>query len=122
MSKYFRCCLELDEDVPITAEMLTDANLETFVAYMWVNDKSRSQMRKLQGWFKDRRSDFGLPNPNSGNHLDQFRWKGYLAALQGVQRDPAWNKKPKNKICLDDEQVIYLGRDLHYMMFGEMKE
>ena len=43
-----------------------------------------------------------------------------------MQRDPAWNKKPKNKICLDDEQVNYLVGDLNMMnirMFnGEMKE
>ena len=95
MGKYFLCSLELDEDVPVTADMLTDDAMAAFVAYMWTPEKSRSQIRKVQGWFKDRRTEFGLPDPNLGNHEAKFRWRGYIAALAGCRRDPKWSQKIK---------------------------
>ena len=105
MGKYFLCSLELDEDVPVTADMLTDDAMAAFVAYMWTPEKSRSQIRKVQGWFKDRLTEFGLPDPNLGNHEAKFRWRGYIAALAGCRRDPKWSQKQQPKISLDEEQV-----------------
>ena len=41
----------MEQEVTVTKAMISDANMEVFLAYIWKNDLSRAQVKKLQGFF-----------------------------------------------------------------------
>ena len=103
MAKYFRRANNMAVGEAVTAAMVTDSNMDRFLTFVWKNWTTKEQVKKVQSYFLWLRGEYKLPSPDSKGDNEHY-WSQFKATLKGLQKEEAWHKPQKHKICLDEEQ------------------
>jgi hypothetical protein len=110
MKKYLLEALKLPEEASVTKDLVTDANMALFLTWMWKNEKSKQQVKKLQSYFKELRSQFKLVAPDSKS--SPHEWSEYSRVLKSLQRTEEWKRKQTHKVTLDEDQDNFIVSEL----------
>ena len=110
MYKYFLQAHKLPEGTTVTKDLVTDANMALFLTWLWSNETSRQQVKKLQGYFKELRYKYKLVAPDSKS--SPYEWPKYNRVLKGLQRTEKWKQNLTHKIALDEDQDNFIVSEL----------